>query len=407
VRRELIGALVLLALVFILSLLVPHAVEQTPPTRGSDDVAGGGYAAWYELLAREGVHVTRFHARHAELGAEGIDTLILAFPAQGVEVSWDGAERDAIDAWVRAGGVLVAIGPAPRVGREAGEHTAAVGEDEANHAPVAPTRIAPMDVSVAPAGLQTVTARPGALRGPWAQLVGALAARGDARIVAPPGVHATTLLADHAGALVVRYREGLGEVVAIASAVPFENGSLAHGDDARLAYLVAAPARAGALVAFDEAVRGEIVDRPWYRALDVRERLALVFLALAGLAWLAYGFLPLGPAVTLRATREPTSEEFVDAFAALYGRAHARGRASDALLSDAARRLERAPATPTNVQLAAQLATVRAQPPTDDRALLALAVLTRSVREETTRGRDPDRRAGPLARRVSARRRRR
>jgi hypothetical protein len=381
VRRDLIGALALLFVVFLVALLVPRAGEQTPPTRASGDVAGGGYAAWYELLAREGVHVTRFHARHAELGADGIDTLILAFPARGVEVTWDGAERDAVHAWVRAGGRLVDVGPAPSVGREDGDHTGAE--------------------------LRAVTGRPGALRGPWARLVGALAPRGDGRIVAPARVHATTLLADHAGALVVRYREGRGEVVAIASAVPFENASLAHGGAARLAYLAAAPQRAGAVVAFDEAVRGDLVDRPWYRALDVRERLALAFLALAALAWLAYGFLPLGPAVTLRVAREPTSEEFVDAFAALYGRAHARGRASDALLADAARRLERAPATAPNVRLAAQIAAARAQPPTDDRALIALAVLTRSVREETTRGPNLDRRSGPPARRAGTRRRRR
>jgi hypothetical protein len=379
VRRDLIGALALLFVVFLVSLLVPHAPEKTPATRASGDVAGGGYAAWYELLAREGAHVTRFHARHAELGADGIDTLILAFPAPGVEVSWDGAERDAVHAWVRAGGRLVDVGPAPTVGGEGARDAAAVLSD----------------------------AKPpvGALRGPWASLVGTLAARGGERIVARKGLHAVTLLADRAGALVVRYREGRGEVVGIASAVPFENASLANDGDARLAYLAAAPRGAGAVVAFDEAVRGDLVDRPWYRALDVRERLALAFLALAGLAWLAYGFLPLGPAVTLRAVREPTSEEFVDAFAALYGRAHARGRASDALLADAARRLEHAPSTPTNVELAEQIAAARAHPPTDDRALVALAVLTRSVREETTRG--PNRSSGPPARGAGARRRRR
>ncbi|HTW84827.1 MAG TPA: DUF4350 domain-containing protein [Candidatus Sulfotelmatobacter sp.] len=382
-RRELWVALGLLALVFVLAWSTRKEPQPTPGvTHGSADVAQGGYAAWYELLEREGLHPRRFDAPHEDLAADGVGTLVLAFPGAGVDADWDAVERDALHAWVHGGGRLVDIGPEPALRGARDEHA---------------------DVVLAPAAT-----RPGALRGPWAALVGSLTARGDARIRVRPHtrLHVITLLADAAGALVVRYRDGRGEVVAVASGAPFENRNLARAGDARLAYLLAALPGGGGL-AFDEAVRGDVVDRPWYRALDVRERVALAFLVLAGLAWLAYGLLPLGPPVRLIAAREPTSSEFLDAFAALYARARLRDHAADALLADAERRLQRAPRTPVIRQLAADVHAARDVAVRQDRQLVALAVLSRSVREETTGGGDPAGRSGPSARRPDSRRRRR
>jgi hypothetical protein len=383
-KRDLLLALGLLALTFVIALVTQTAPpEPNVVTHASGDVRPGGYAAWDELLAREGLQTGQFRAPHEDLGADGVDTLIVAFPGDGVPTRWDQLEREGMQRWVHEGGRLIDVGPWPSLASD--------------------------DTRKSLLQLRSVTKRGGALGGPWAALVGTLGPRGGERIVRTPHVRGavTTLLRDAAGALVVRYREGRGEVVAVWSAAPFENGALARAGNARLASLIAAPRRRGGRVDFDEAIRDDVVDRPWYRALDTRELLALAFLALAGLAWLAYGLLPLGPPVRLVAPREPTSEEFLDAFAALYGRAHARARAADALLADATRRLERAPRTPPVLDLTAQVEHARDVPVHDDRALVALAILSRSVREETVRGGDPARRSGAPTSRPDPRRRRR
>jgi hypothetical protein len=181
----------------------------------------------------------------------------------------------------------------------------------------------------------------------------------------------------------------------------FENRNLARGDTSRLAYLVGQPRHGGAVVSFDEAIRGDISEKPWYRALDVPERLGLALLALAGLAWLVYGFFRLGPAVRLRAPREPTSREFLDAVAALYARAQARDHARDALLADARRNLERAPRTPETLALQAQATEAANRPIPNDAALVGVALLARTAREEMIRaGRNaaPNRRRTPASR---------
>ena len=183
----------------------------------------------------------------------------------------------------------------------------------------------------------------------------------------------------------MRYRYGRGQVVGIANAALFENRAIGRGDAARLAYLVAQPGRRGGTVAFDEAVRGDVVEKPWYHALD-RARAASRSRSprWPGLLWLAHGIVPLGPAVRLRAPREPTSEEFVDAVAALYERARARDHARDALLRDARRSLERAPRTAENAALEQRVAAAADEPLSDDAALIAVARLARTARENDT-----------------------
>ena len=382
-KRDAVLAAVLVALLIAVSLLTakPPATPKAA-THAADDFGFGGYRGWSDLLAREGVRVTRFRRHHDALDGAGLDSLVMSFPANGVPYVWGAGERDALHAWIRAGGRLIDVGVTPSTSKDD-------GKDE----PIALSR--KKGDAKSP------------LRGPWASIVQTLAARGTDRIAIKPHQQVETLLADRGGALVARYRLGRGEVISIANGAMFENRVLADGDDARLAYLVAAPRAPGGVVAFDEAIRGDIVDKPWYLALDVPERVALAFVALAGLLWLLYGIVPLGPPVRLRAPREPTSEEFLDAVAALYGRARARDHARDALLAGARRALERSARSPENAALAAQLAAAENVPVTGDAALVALARLSRIAREETVRATSPDRRSTAPAGGARARRRRR
>ena len=355
-RDAVVGALLLVVLVAV-SLLGHRPEGPQAATRASGDYSFGGYRAWYELLAREGIRVARFRRHHDALRESRVDTLIVAFPDDPVPSSWDAGEHSALRTWVRGGGRLVDIGLWPRSGKDDGK-----GD---------------------PVYLHKTAADGGTLRGPWAALVGSLGERGTMRLVPVKHAHVETLLADRSGALVVRYRVGRGEVIGIATGAFFENRALGRGDDARLAYLAARPGRPGT-VAFDEAVRGDIAEKPWYRALDAPELVALAVAALAGLLWLLYGIVPLGPAVRLRAAREPTSEEFVNAVAALYERARARDHARDALVADARRALEHAPRTAQNTALAARIAAAAAEPLANDAALVALATLARTARENTS-----------------------
>ena len=302
------------------------------------------------------MRVERFRNHHDALARSGVDTLIVAFPDAPVPAEWNAAEREALRAWVRRGGRIVDIGLTPHVDRDDAKGERVLLSD-ARHGG-------------------------GALRGAWAGLVTSLAERGSQRLVPIKHARFETLLGDRAGALVVRYPSGRGEVVGVADAALFENRWIGHGDDARLAFLVARPR--GGIVAFDEAIRGDIVEKPWYAALTAPELVALSLAALAGLLWLAYGIVPLGPAVRLRAPREPTSEEFVDAVAALYQRAGARAHARDALARDARRSLERAPRTARNAALAEQVAAGAEEPIATDAALVAFAQVARDARENQT-----------------------
>jgi hypothetical protein len=381
VRRDLVlAALAVLALVAV-SLLGDREPKPQASTRASGDFSFGGYRAWYELLGREGVRTEQFRRHHDALNESGVDTLIVAFPDSPVPHLWDAAERDALRAWVRRGGRLVDIGLTPPVDKNDGKGES-VFLDEAR-------------------------GDRGALRGPWSTFVSSLADRGGERLVPAKHARVETLLRDRAGALVVRYGYGRGQVVGVSSAALFENRSIGRGDAARLAYLVAQPSRRGGAIAFDESVRGDVVEKPWYRALTAPELLALALAALAGLLWLAYGIVPLGPPVRLRAPREPTSAEFLDAVAALYERARARDHARDALLRDARRSLERMPRTPENVVLARRVEAARYKPSSGDDDLIAVAQLARAAREDTVRATNPDRRFRASAPRTGARRRRR
>ena len=373
-RRDLLVAAICILALVVVSVL--SAKKPPPPkdaTHDSSDYSFGGYRGFYELLAREGIRVDRFRHHHDVLG--DTDTLVAAFPGGEHDADWDDSERTALRSWIRGGGRLIDIGPTPST-----PHADISGE--------------------AVLGKRTPGGG-GPLKGAWAGEVRTLPDRGSLRLKPQPHAQVETLLADRAGILVARYRLGRGDVIALTNPRWFENRNLGRGDSARLAYLVGRPRHAGAAVSFDEAIRGDITEKPWYRALDVPERLGLALLALAGLAWLVYGFFPLGPAVRLRAPREPTSREFLDAVAALYARARARDHARDALLADARRNLERAPRTPENLALQAQTAAAANRPVPNDAALVGLALLARTAREEMIRaGRNaaPNRRRTPAGR---------
>jgi hypothetical protein len=179
----------------------------------------------------------------------------------------------------------------------------------------------------------------------------------------PPGVGAHALRTSHVGR---------GQVVIAGDPRRFDNARLANAGNARAAYALAQPRRPGGIVAFDETLHGTLIDRTWWQAMDAPQRVALGGIVLAILVALAGGALRLGPAVTLRAAREPASDEFVAAIAALYARSNAR-RAAIVLLAHGAQR--------ATGEAATQLRALAERQTPTDRDLIASARLARIIRE--------------------------
>ncbi len=329
----------------------------------SFDAASGGLRAWYEMLQREGLRVGRYEQRPPFLDGT-LDTLIwaepLAFDPRQVQNTQ--ADVAALEAWVRGGGRLLYLGH----------------DDEAARAHVLGL---PSSTDAAPRGASSI--------GP--ELAGAgvrrLAPSPDAELrwLAPRG--ATLLLADGRGPLAVRYAFGKGEVVAVIDEGLFTNARLGLADDARLAYVLARPRRAGGLVAFDEAVHGFVVPEHWWSVVPrpfgfaLGLALAVLLVAFGGAA------LRLGPPLVPAERAGQTSAAFIDALAALLEKTGAARKA----LADAAASAKRAVATRAGVpDDSPDEAVARGLESNEDRttflALAALAARGEASDEQFVRG---------------------
>jgi hypothetical protein len=123
-RNDVLLATVLLAVLVLSAWLGRGTAGGNFDTFASSDFRSGGYAAWFDLMQREGAAVETFARRPAELDAR-IRTLIVATPV----VATNGAARQppdlaALAAWVARGGQIIALGDgvafAERGDRDAG-----------------------------------------------------------------------------------------------------------------------------------------------------------------------------------------------------------------------------------------------------------------------------------------------
>ncbi len=277
-----------------------HATPPAPsvlPTRSSADVHGGGYAAFAELLRREGVSVGTFDRRPAQLD-DDVDTLIAAYalPIAGddaASVRTD-ADLDDLRAWVARGGRLVVLG--------------------------ADRRVAPRERAVLGRPDVTEATRFGApFTGPLAPGITDLISLNRARFVASQPDQRVEL-ADAGGPLVVDVAIGRGVVRYVNDTLPFANNVLAGGDDARLAFAVGRPRRPGGQVLFDESLHGALVEATWWSIMPVWLRVMLGGIVATVLLLLGGSALRLGPPF-VPSRPEPTTAAFLDAVTALYARA--------------------------------------------------------------------------------------
>jgi hypothetical protein len=292
-----------LAVAVALIVALDLAQEHPPPPGDSYstyDAAPGGLRAWYELLGREGVGVTRFEERAAFLDRATHTLVVAAAPPSLVGASEISApDGAALAAWVRSGGRLVVVGAAPLM-------------DTAKDLGLAP-RVAPRVVGEPPV------------------IAPALRRLGVERFAAPRGQRLgarpkdQVLLADRFGRLAVGFPLGRGAVVQVLDGAMLRNGAIGRPDHARLAYAVAV--LRGGPVAFDEALHGYLVPEHWWQIFPRRLVVAILLCCVVLAVALVGSAVRLGPPRPAEPERAPHTGEYIDALATLMQRGHAANAA--------------------------------------------------------------------------------
>ncbi|HME81605.1 MAG TPA: DUF4350 domain-containing protein [Candidatus Eremiobacteraceae bacterium] len=283
-----------------------QAIAPRFDTFSSFDAHSGGYRAWYELLGREGMRVERFEQRPAFLD-DSIGTLIVAPNLRESVLRTEQTHQqigqpqaidfDNLRAWVKNGGRLIWIT----------DGTWDDWLDLDTDSEAGPEHDAAVTVALAP----------------LTDGVNAVSGTSRRRVSGSPAY--VPLIADSGGAVVALRRLGKGSIVVVTDQSLFDNKRLSDGDNARLAYDLAAGS-AGA-VAFDEYVHGYVSGSSWWTILPVPVRAGLIVIG-AGLLLLLFGAaLRFGPTARLPETTERTSAEYLSSMAQLLARGHAARKA--------------------------------------------------------------------------------
>jgi len=356
------------AVALAVAVLVALAVLKSPApppyvdTFSSFDGGAGGYLALYEMLAREGLPVTRFQKRALFLNAS-VGTLFRAEPLDFDDARQRTAAVDdaALVAWVRGGGRLLYVVDGGLTTVAALRVPAAAPIGRRSHRPF-------VAAELRAAGVRAVD--------PLRQ----------ERWRVPKGAF-TVLLDDGRGPLVVRYRLGRGSVTAVADERLFTNARIAHGDAARLALALVTSQRSNAAVAFDEALHGYVVSPHWWSIVP-RPFVAALALALAVLVVAFAGAaFRLGPPIVPRPRDARSTADFIGGLASLLQRGRAvRGALADLLASTshAAARAFAVPAGASHDELAARIEPAELR--TAYRELVALVSNDRAVEAQLVRG---------------------
>ncbi len=316
------------------------------------DAASGGYRAFYDVLAREGIGVERFRRPLTFLDAS-VDTLVYVEPGlfNSRQVVPSASEVEALQAWVRGGGRLLYIGQDNEAARRGILHL-----PESTHAA---RRVHPPAVSADYAALGV------------ARLSPLTYLRWKRSRTAP---HVRVLVDDGRGPLALTYPFGRGRVTALIDEGIFENGSIASGDRARFAYALARPGRAGGVVSFDEMIHGYTISDRWWTVVPRGFAIALCLALVTILVAIAGAAVRFGPPLAAPDARDRSSADFIAAFASLLERGRAaRATFAGAFASTARavlRSLGLAEGTPP-AQIAPQIE--RAELREDFRSLAALA----------------------------------
>lgn len=306
-RKRLMDALIaLLALAVILVFAVlraaqPQAQYSEPSTY---DTGGNGYAALFDLLAREGVAVGRLQEPLGQLRQRG-GSLVLAGDGAVSAAAPSASAIGALDAWIRAGGTLFVLG--------------AVAQDERRALGLPKSVDMPKStIAASGCGLQSA-GRTLIAGGTFTSGFPLVCTRDRA-----------TLLSVSKRSVVYTYRRGHGRVVISATPAIFGNRELVQHDNAAFAYALFA---AAAPVTFDERIYGYETGHTFWQVLPWGMRVAIIVACIAIVLAIAGANLPFAPPAAL----EPPGERDSSAYIASLARMLQRGGAAKELIA----RLER------------------------------------------------------------------
>ena len=269
--------------VFVLVLVVIDRFTPEPkgPPSSSYATTPKGLAAYASVLQRAGHPVRQLRTRIAEKAPPTDQTLVVLDPDV-----MEPEEAQAIGAWVRSGGRLVAGG--------AGD--ASWLDEIVDHPPVWEDSADSGRRTLVPTADTTGVTEVASNGGGWHRLGGALPSIGPAD--AP---------------LLVSTRSGKGEVALLADATPLTNQRLAQADGAALG--VALAGGDGRTVAFLETVHGYGVSRG-FGGLPTSVKWALLGLALTALIAIWSAGRRFGPPEDPDTEPPPPRVAYVDALAA-------------------------------------------------------------------------------------------
>ncbi|HWK29400.1 MAG TPA: DUF4350 domain-containing protein [Solirubrobacter sp.] len=288
VRGTLAIAAGLVAFAVVLAIVDRLTPEPKGPPSSSYATAPAGLAAYASVLQRSGIPVRRLRTPVAKRAPRAGETLIVLDPDV-----LEPKEAQAIGAWVRAGGRLVAGGA-----EDASWLDAVLDAPPAWRPADAAARGTLVPVTET-AGVRAVRAG-----GSWKDLGAALPAIGPPR--AP---------------FLVTAEAGRGSVALVADATPLQNRALARGDNAALGVALAA----GRPVAFLETVHGYGVARG-FGGLPAHVRWTLLGLALTALVAIWAVGRRFGPPEDPDTDPPPPRVAYVDALAAALARAKEEAR---------------------------------------------------------------------------------
>lgn len=253
------------------------------------DTGPDGYAALYEFLAREDLHVQRLEEPLSALSSYR-GALVIAGAGDAVPVT-AGPPLHALETWVRGGGTLLLLGRLPPALR------AEFG---------LPGQL-PLNARNARSGCGIATVF--LLQAPFHF---GMPIRCDRR--------ARALAAAAGRAVVTAYRHGSGTLIHGATAALFDNAHLAHRDNAAFAYAVLAHSP----VSFDEYGFGYSRTRSFWQVLPNSLRFGVVIAAFALALAIAGAALPSAPPKPGGSAEDRTSSEYIRSLATMLRRGGAR-----------------------------------------------------------------------------------
>ncbi|HZZ66233.1 MAG TPA: DUF4350 domain-containing protein [Candidatus Baltobacteraceae bacterium] len=349
-RSDAVVAAAAVAVLMVLVVLRESLTSSLYSVPSTYDTGPRGYAALYELLARERLRVQRFEEPLSQLISYR-GTLVIAGPDDDVPLINSGPQDHTLETWVRSGGTLVLLGNLPRAVR--------------------------VQFGLpAQSSLRERAARSGC------GIAGHFVLEAPFRFGAPLRCdrEAQTLAAAAGRSVVTAYRRGNGLLIHSATAQLFDNAHLARAGNAAFAYAVLARSS----VSFDEYGFGYSRTRSFWQVLPTTLRVAVIIAAFALVTAIAGALLPSAPPKAGGGTAERNSGEYMRSLAAMLRRGGARratvrrlGRAVEELL---AARGAGDPHIRERIEQARALQTLAAPTQAD---LLAVGKLFASVRKET------------------------